>query len=125
VRRTGEPARAAFREALRLSPLHPDALFYLGSVELRAGRATQALPILEKLVATTPDYPQGRETLAPRDTSSPEPRAHARHIPALEGDRGEAQVGLQVLPRFRVSPRAAQGHSRVEEPWSPTPSTSS
>ncbi|HYN02361.1 MAG TPA: tetratricopeptide repeat protein, partial [Vicinamibacteria bacterium] len=61
--REGE-AGAAFRAALRLSPLNPDALFYLASVELRAGRAAEALPLLEKLAAKAPDYPQGRETLA-------------------------------------------------------------
>ena len=38
--------------------------YYLGSVELRAGRAAEALPILERLAAKAPEYPQGRETLA-------------------------------------------------------------
>jgi tetratricopeptide (TPR) repeat protein len=57
-------AGRSFREALRLSPDHPDALFYLGAVELRAGHAAAAVSILEKLVAATPEYPRGRETLA-------------------------------------------------------------
>jgi len=57
-------AGRSFREALRLSPDHPDALFYLGAVELRAGHAAAAVSILEKLVAAAPEYPRGRETLA-------------------------------------------------------------
>ncbi|HYN04256.1 MAG TPA: tetratricopeptide repeat protein, partial [Vicinamibacteria bacterium] len=59
-----DEAGTAFRAALRLAPFYPDALFYLGSVELRAGRPAEALPILEKLAAKAPDYPQGRESLA-------------------------------------------------------------
>ena len=56
--------RRSFREALRLAPDHPDALFYLGAVELRAGRAAAAAPLFERLVAKAPEYPQARETLA-------------------------------------------------------------
>jgi hypothetical protein len=33
-------------------------------VELRAGRAQAALPLLQKLVRVAPDYPRGSETLA-------------------------------------------------------------
>jgi choline-sulfatase len=61
--RREEDAAAAFREALRLAPDDADALFYLGTVELRAGRAEAALPLLTRLVEKAPDYPQARATL--------------------------------------------------------------
>jgi arylsulfatase A-like enzyme/tetratricopeptide (TPR) repeat protein len=56
-------AAAAFREALRLSPDDADALFYLGTVELRAGRAEAAVRILSRLVEKAPDYPRAQATL--------------------------------------------------------------
>ncbi|HKC11774.1 MAG TPA: sulfatase-like hydrolase/transferase, partial [Vicinamibacteria bacterium] len=61
--RREEDAAAAFREALRLAPDDADALFYLGTVELRAGRAEAAVPLLARLVEKAPDYPQARATL--------------------------------------------------------------
>jgi choline-sulfatase len=74
-----DEAGRAFGEALRLAPDHPDALFYLGSVELRAGHAREALPLLERLVEKTPDYPRGRETLAlARALAAPPPPGSVR-----------------------------------------------
>jgi choline-sulfatase len=61
--RREEDAAAAFREALQLSPDDADALFYLGAVELRAGRAGAAVRLLSRLVEEAPDYPRGRATL--------------------------------------------------------------
>ena len=57
-------AAEAFRAALRLRPDHPDALFYLGSIELRAGRPAAAKPHFERLVQKAPAYPGAREALA-------------------------------------------------------------
>jgi arylsulfatase A-like enzyme/tetratricopeptide (TPR) repeat protein len=61
--RREEDAAAALQEALRLAPDDADALFYLGSIELRAGRAEPAVRLLSRLVEEAPDYPQARATL--------------------------------------------------------------
>jgi arylsulfatase A-like enzyme/Tfp pilus assembly protein PilF len=52
-----------FRAALERRADHPDALFYLASVELRAGRPAAAVPLLEKLLASAPAYPEGQRLL--------------------------------------------------------------
>jgi parvulin-like peptidyl-prolyl isomerase len=84
-----EEAGQAFRDALRFAPDDPDALYYLASVELRAGRSEAALPLLERLVEKAPDYPKGGTTLA-----------LAREMAA---SRPEGQVRLRLL---RVRERA-------------------
>jgi tetratricopeptide (TPR) repeat protein len=58
-----EEAGRHFRAALERRADHPDALFYLASVELRAGRAAAAVPLLEKLLASAPGYPEGERLL--------------------------------------------------------------
>jgi len=57
-------AAGAFRAALRFQPDQADALFYLGSVELRAGRAGDAVPLFERLVRKAPRYPGAADSLA-------------------------------------------------------------
>jgi parvulin-like peptidyl-prolyl isomerase len=86
-------AGTAFSAALRLAPEHPDALFYLGSVDLRAGRAAEALPLLEKLAAGAPDYPQGRETLAlARRLAAPPPEGSVQLRLLRVADRAKAEA---------------------------------
>ena len=46
-----------------MSPDDPDALFFLGSVELRSGRPEAAKPLLERLVGKAPRDPGAREAL--------------------------------------------------------------
>ena len=57
------PAQA-FRAALEHEPDHPDALFFLASIELRAGRPAAAVPLLERLLKRAPGYPGARAPLA-------------------------------------------------------------
>ena len=66
-------AADAFRAALRASADDPDALFFLGSVELRAGRPEKARPLLERLVARAPGYPGATEALAAARAEAPAP----------------------------------------------------
>jgi arylsulfatase A-like enzyme/Flp pilus assembly protein TadD len=56
-------ASAAFRSAQELDPEHPDALFYVAAVELRAGRASEAVPLLERLLEKHPKYPEAEKLL--------------------------------------------------------------
>jgi parvulin-like peptidyl-prolyl isomerase len=98
---------------LRLSPLHPDALFYLGSVELRAGRAAVALPLLEKLAAKAPDYPQGRETLAlARQLAAPPPAGSVRLRLLRVPDRARAEALARRLAAGESFPALARAESK-------------
>lgn len=58
----GHFAEAAeeLRDALRLAPDHPEALATLGMVELRAGRAQQALPPARAALAVDPEHLLGQ-----------------------------------------------------------------
>jgi len=55
-------AAQAFRKALDQAPDFADALFYLASVEFRAGRPERAQPLAERLRTIDPTYP-GAEPL--------------------------------------------------------------
>ena len=60
-----EPEAAEeFGAALKSEPDHPDALFYLASVELRAGHAAAAVPLFQRLLAHAPNYPNAAAALA-------------------------------------------------------------
>jgi arylsulfatase A-like enzyme/tetratricopeptide (TPR) repeat protein len=58
-----DEAGQRFREALERDPAQADALFYLASVEMRAGRAAAAVPLLENLLKTAPGYPEAARML--------------------------------------------------------------
>ena len=106
-------AATAFREALRLAPSHPDALFYLGSVELRAGRAAQALPLLERLAAGSPDYPQGRETLAlARRLAAPPPAGSVQLRLLRVPERAKAEALARRLEAGESFAALARAESR-------------
>jgi tetratricopeptide (TPR) repeat protein len=87
-------AAEAFRAALRASADDPDALFFLGSVELRAGRPETARPLLERLLARTPGYPGAREALAAARTEAGPPGegVRLRLIRVRARDRAEEAV---------------------------------
>jgi arylsulfatase A-like enzyme/tetratricopeptide (TPR) repeat protein len=57
-------ATNAFREALARDESHADALFYLGSIEMQAGRPQAAVPLFERLVRDAPRYPGAERALA-------------------------------------------------------------
>ena len=98
-------AAEAFRAALAAKADHADALFYLGSVELRAGRREAALPLLARLAARVPDYPGLQPALALARAGGAAPA----------GPRREGTVRLRLIrtkDRARVetaAQRAAAG----------------
>jgi tetratricopeptide (TPR) repeat protein len=52
-----EPAQATYGEAMRLAPRYIAPRFNLGLLDLRAGRAPQALAAFDQIARATPDYP--------------------------------------------------------------------
>jgi arylsulfatase A-like enzyme/Flp pilus assembly protein TadD len=91
-------AAEAFRAALAARPGDPDALFFLGAIELRAGRPETARPLLERLVKEAPQYPGARESLE---------RARA-----LAGPLPEGAMQLRLL-RVRDRARAEEARRRA------------
>jgi tetratricopeptide (TPR) repeat protein len=90
--RREQDAAAAFQAALRLAPADADALFYLGTVELRAGRAEAAVSLLSRLVQRAPDYPEARATLElarARVTPPPPGSVHLRLLRVADRSRAE------------------------------------
>jgi peptidyl-prolyl cis-trans isomerase C len=65
-------AESAFRSALKARTGDPDALFNLADVLRRAKRTTEAVGLLERLIAKTPSFPGAAEALeaARRETSA-------------------------------------------------------
>jgi arylsulfatase A-like enzyme/tetratricopeptide (TPR) repeat protein len=113
-------AAAALQEALRLAPDDADALFYLGAVELRAGRAEAAVRLLSRLVEKAPDYPRARATLdLARGRGAPAPPGSVRLRLLRVADRSRAEkiaerleAGESFAEVARVEsadPSAAQG----------------
>jgi cytochrome c-type biogenesis protein CcmH/NrfG len=49
-------AEAAYREALRLDPTSPDAANGLALLMVNTGRAAAAIPLLERVLAASPDF---------------------------------------------------------------------
>ena len=58
-----DEARVAYRSALRLDEDDPEALLHLGRLYLSAGRADEALRLLERLATVSPRFPSGRDAL--------------------------------------------------------------
>ena len=104
--RREEDAAAAFREALRLSPDDADALFYLGTVELRAGREEAAVRILTRLVEKAPDYPGAQATLdLARRQAAPAAPGSVRLRLLRVADRSRAE---KIAERLRAGESFAQ-----------------
>ncbi|MBI3268034.1 MAG: O-antigen ligase family protein [Planctomycetes bacterium] len=67
--RTGNPLQAAdaerrLEEALRLSPRRQQAMFLLATVKLRAGKAAEAIELLERAIGNNPRIGEGYLRLA-------------------------------------------------------------
>jgi tetratricopeptide (TPR) repeat protein len=91
-------AAAAFRTALEAHPDDPDALFFLAAVELRAGHADVARPLLERLLKGAPGYPGGREALAQANRATAPPPAGSMRLRLLRvSDRKRAEDALRRL----------------------------
>jgi tetratricopeptide (TPR) repeat protein len=83
-------AEAAFRAALAAAPNHPDALFFLAALAVQAGRPAEAVPLLEKVLAVAPGYPQARLLLErARAVPGPRGRIHLRLLRIAERARAE------------------------------------
>jgi tetratricopeptide (TPR) repeat protein len=86
------PAADSFRRALSVQADHAEALFYLASVELRAGRAAEAVSLLEKLLKKAPGYPEAPSTLAlAREQLALPPAGFVRLRLLRVRDRGRAE----------------------------------
>lgn len=103
-----EEAGREFRSALDTSPDEPQALYYLAAVELRGGRAAQALPLLERLGKVAPGYPGSKEALAAARQAAAAP---ARSSPAV-AVAAAGSVRLRLL-RMSDAGRAQEVERRV------------
>jgi arylsulfatase A-like enzyme/Flp pilus assembly protein TadD len=84
-------AATAFEKSLALEADQPDALFYLAAIDLRAGRAREALPRLEALERKVPSYPELAGVLAAaRSLAAPPPPGAIRLRLIKVADRSEA-----------------------------------
>jgi choline-sulfatase len=115
-----DAAGDAFRAALKERADDLDALYFLGSVELRAGRPESAKPLLARLVEKAPSYPGGREALdtAERGLAPPaEGYAHLRLLRVRErtrADEAQRRVGAgeafaSVARALSEDPSASRG----------------
>jgi len=81
---------------LKLDPGDPDALFFLAAIELRAGRAQAAIPLLQQLLKRAPGYPQGKETLELARRQTAPPHAGSAHLRLLRvKDRAQAEAAAR------------------------------
>src|SRR4051794_427559 len=55
-----EEAERIYRDVLRDQPDNADALHLLGVLETQRGRPDLAVPLLQRMVAVLPNFPQGR-----------------------------------------------------------------
>jgi arylsulfatase A-like enzyme/Flp pilus assembly protein TadD len=115
-------AGEAFRAAAKLAPDDPDALFFLAAIELRAGRAAAAVPLLERVLKRAPGYPRARDTLAlARQQAAPRPaaapNAGAVHLRLL---RSSDRAGAEAAARRAASGEdfAALARALSEDPSS-------
>jgi choline-sulfatase len=117
--RREEDAARAFKEALRLEPDDADALFYLGMVELRAGRAEAAVPLLSRLVQQAPDYPHARASLdLAHDRLAPAPAGSVRLRLLRVSDRAQAEkiaARLKAGESFAVVARLESADASAAE----------
>jgi len=91
-------AAAAFRAALANHPDDPDALFFLGTVELRAGHADAARPLLARLVEVAPRYPGAAQALARASAEAAPPAAGSMRLRLLRvRAREQAEEALRRL----------------------------
>jgi choline-sulfatase len=89
-------AAGAFRAALKTHPGDPDALFFLGTIEMRSGRSAEARPLFERLVKEAPRYPGAQEALAQASASAAPAPAGAIHLRLLRvGDRARLEDALR------------------------------
>ena len=109
-----------FRAALKARPTDPDALYFLGMVELRAGRADAARAMFERLVKEAPRYPGAEQSLArAKETTAPLPKGamqlrllRVRERPRAEEARRRAAAGEDFSDLARTlssDPSAARG----------------
>ena len=113
-------AAGAFRAALAARPDDPDALFFLAAVELRAGHADVAKPLLQRLVKQAPGYPGAAEALARASAETSSPPAGSMRLRLLRvRERQQAEDALrrsaagedftQLARALSDDPSAAQG----------------
>ena len=99
-------AADALRKALALRDDQADGLFYLAAIELRAGRAAEAVPLLERLVARHPGYPDAKKTLVAARAAVPSSARPATSGRATGTGGSKARAGPAVrLLLLRVATR--------------------
>ncbi len=62
-RREAKRALYYLEKANAMAPYHPEGLYHLGGAYLMTGNRSAAIEILEKLVRTAPNYPNGQQLL--------------------------------------------------------------
>jgi Flp pilus assembly protein TadD len=95
-----DAALSGYREALRTSPSHPDALNGLGLILLGRGQTGDALPLLEKAVAMRPSFAGAHSNLAvalAKAGRRDEALRHAVTAARLEPDLPEARANAGAL----------------------------
>jgi arylsulfatase A-like enzyme/Flp pilus assembly protein TadD len=113
-------AAGAFRAALAARPDDPDALFFLAAVELRAGHADAARPLLQRLVKQAPSYPGAAEALARASAETASPPSGSMRLRLLRvRERQQAEDALrrsaagedftQLARALSEDPSAAEG----------------
>jgi superkiller protein 3 len=120
-------AEAAYREALRLDATSPDAATGLALLLVNTGRAALAIPLLERVLAASPDS-TGRAALgmarqATGDGGAGERRVSPRRSRRAAGGRCAARPGLASIGPGRARagpPLTAPREARAQPRGAPT-----
>lgn len=120
-RGANEPAREAFRRALRLSPGYSEAALSLGSVEERDGRAVEAAAAYRTALAADPDGFEALLALSNLQWNEPDRAAKEESLALLDRAAalrpGLARLHHEAANRWAAWGDPARALERLETWW--------